>query len=463
MTTGPQFDGTESPGDEHPLPRVSEEARFERLIKTLPHVNNPHLLCDTAFAALELLLRRRYDEPVLRAFSEVIAEIISRINFDGQPEEIRQGTRQAARQCIKVLQTAKEKRLPRSAVPEDESGNESETEDAPVPAHPALDENQDTEYWLPPHLAHLLRRLEYVVPDLPPPEANFKDFDSLCEAAVFRRIDRILVFFRRHNPTVIREIPPFFLAADEFAVKFKDAVRRFIYPQFRSSRQVRLLSTSLDLSRTDAETFWEHAPPALKEKLLSVWHQAWDDLKLIEAKKEEGINVMQVKASTKDLRDMLNPSSPMAYDLPKVGNREIEVFKSLLDTSEDWWARLNEEWRRFHDFYEQEKDPRMFQQQAREGAFRDSLLAIFESLPERWGDFLVLLCHRVFPHVNTEFLKSFVVNLGLTEAERRRRAPYLMRYLEQVHERPEISVRERREQAEREAEIKKLRNHLKGF
>lgn len=465
MTTAPKSIGDETAPDETAPSDEREEARFNKHMKSLPHISDPHMLSDTAFTMLEMLLRRRYDEPLLRTLSEVMGEVISRIDFDGSTEEIRAATRQAARKCMTILKTAKEKRLPRSAIPDEDGEEGQEVEEGPASgANPHFDgEDKDVEYWLPPHLAHLLKRIEYTVPALPPPQANFADFDSLCEAAITRRIDKALVFFHRHNPAAIREIPPFFLASEEFAKKFHEEVRRFIYPQFRDSRQVRMLSTSLDLSKVDAENFWDHLMPELREKLLSVWEKAWDDLKLIEAEKEDGTKVAQIKETTKELRDMLKPSSPMAYDLPKIGNREIEVFKSLLDTSQDWWTSLNEHWRCFQDIYEQEKDPRIFQQQAREGALRDSLLAAFEGIPEQWCDFLVLLCHRVFPRINTAFLKAFVVNMGLTETERRRRAPYLMRYLEQVREHPDIKIREKREEAEREAEMAKLRSYLKGY
>lgn len=462
MTTLSRSSGDVSPANESPPSDEKEDARFGKLMKSLPHISDPHMLSDTAFSMLEMMLRRTYDEALLRALSEVMGEVISRIDFDGSMEEIRAETQQAARKCVTILQTAKEKRRPRSAFPVNEEKDGGQAGSGGARTSDA-DGDKDVEYWLPPNLAHLLKRIEYTIPTLPPPQTNFKDFDSLCEAAIERRIDKVLVFFQRNNPAAIREIPPFFLASEEFAHKFHVEIRRFIYPQFRNSRQVRLLSTTLDLSKVDDENFWDHLMPELRDKLLSVWQQAWEDLKLIEAKKEDGTNVAQIKAATKQLRDVLQPSTPMAYDLPRIGNLEIDVFTSLLDTSQDWWATLNEQWKCFQDIYEQEMDPRVFQQQAREGALRDSLLATFKDLPEQWCDFQVLLCHRVFPRINTGFLKAFIVNMGLTEDERRRRAPYLMRYLEQVREHPEIASREAREGAEREAETAKLRNYLKGY
>ncbi|KIL99255.1 Hemerythrin [Paramagnetospirillum magnetotacticum MS-1] len=320
--------------------------------------------------------------------------------------------------------------------------------------------HKDIEYELPPNLAHLLKRLEYVVPELPPPAKSFESFERLCEAAIGRRIDKVLVFFHRHNPDLKRELPPFFLASPEFAEKFKAAVTKFIFPTIWESRNIRMLSTSYEWAEDDSDSFWEHVTKPLEDSILQGWNSGWDDLKLLETKRPDGTRVFQVKDNTKALREMLAPSSPMAYDIPKIGNREIETLRSLLDPKNDWWKRLNHAWRICHDLYEQEKDPRIFQQKAREGALRDNLLNAFAKFPPEWGDFLVLACHRVFPRVSTAFLESFVCNFGTTDAQRETHVPYTVRYLRQVKEDPDIWLRERNAEQEWQAQMKELSNYL---
>lgn len=325
-----------------------------------------------------------------------------------------------------------------------------------------VDKNRDVEYMVPPHLAHLLKRIEYVAPEPPPPTGEFKSFVDLCAAAINQRVDRVLVFFRRHNPNIVRELPPIFLASAEFGAKFHQAVAKFIVPALNESRQVRLLATNFDWAAADSDTFWEHVSPQLKDNIVETWTHAWDELKLVEVRKDDGVRVLQVKEITKQLRDLLAPSTPDAYDLPRVANREIEVFKSLLDPATDWWERLTSAWQTCHDLYEQEKDPRVFQQKARDGALRDGLLNAFTNFPEKWGDFLVLTCHRVFPRVSVEFLESFSRNIGRNEAEREGYMPYLIRYLRQARDNPEIAKRERKEEAEWEEQEKELRQFLKA-
>ena len=325
-----------------------------------------------------------------------------------------------------------------------------------------LRRNQDVEYQLPPHLAHLLRRLEYNIPQLPPPESEFPSFDKLCEAAIFRRIEKVLIFFQRNNPDIVRELPPFFLSSPEFADKFRIAVSKLIFPVIWESRQVRMSSTSFDWTGVDTENFWDHLSNILKESILICWAEGWDRLRLVETKRPDGSKILQVKEPTKILRAMLQPSNDMAYDLPKIGNREIDTFKSLLDTATDWWTKLNNAWKIVNDIYEQEKDPRVFQQKAREGALRDNLLAVFNRFPEQWGDYLVLVCHQVFPRISSQFLESFATNFGRSEQEREAYVPYTIHYLRQVRLRPEIRNRERQEEELWQEQVKLLRNYLTG-
>jgi hemerythrin-like metal-binding protein len=323
--------------------------------------------------------------------------------------------------------------------------------------------NQDIEYSLPPELSHLLQRLEtIVIPELPPPQADFADFDALCEAAIWDRINRVLVFFHRHNSALDRELPPIFICSPEFAEKFRVVVDRFIFPVIRDSRQVKLLSTNFDWSSIDIKSFWDHITPLLKQAILFSWNEAWDALRLVPAKKADGTGVLQITEQTKQLREMLQPSEPGAYDLPRVGNRDIETFKSFLDTSTDWWPQLNSAWDICYDIYEQEKDPRIFQQKAREGALRDNLLAAFEKLPEKWGDFIALLCHRAFPRVSTLFLEKFTTNFGPNAAAREPYVPYTMHYLNQARQHPEMRARELREEETWQAQAKQLRDFLSG-
>ena len=330
------------------------------------------------------------------------------------------------------------------------------------PGRPHDDRPHDIAYELPPELAHLLARLDYTVPQLPPPQGGFASFDELCRAAIARRIDSVLVFFQRHNPRVTRELPPPFLLSPEFAERFHQACDRLIVPTILHSRQVQVLAAGFEWAAADTDSFWQQGGRQLPAQVLKSWTAAWNQLRLVEIHKPDGTRVLQVKDGVRTLRDMLAPPSPAAYDLPRVGNREIDVFVSLLDPVTEWWERLNAVWRGCHELYEQEKDPRVYQMQARDGALRDNLLAMFGRFPDQWADFLVLACHRVFPRVSSHFLENFVTSLGRTEEQRAERLPYTIRYLRLVRQNPAIRQREMREERAQQVQMQRLRDHLAG-
>ena len=333
----------------------------------------------------------------------------------------------------------------------------------PAPSAAKAPPRQDVEYSLPPHLAHLLTRLDYIQAELPRPRGGFDSFEVLCAEAVARRIEEVLVVFHKHNPAFHHSLPLPFILSPDFVPRLRQAVERLIMPELLKSRLLRQMTTRCDWRTVDGDSFWDYVDNALADDMLERWRLAWDELKLVERVKDDGSRVFQVKETTRALRDMLQPPSPEAYDLPRIGNTEIETLKSLFDPTRDLAGGLHAAWQRCHDLYEQEMEPRVFQQTAREGALRDYLLLAHQQYAGHWGEFLTLTAHRVFGRVTTFFLERFITNLGRTEQERAAHMPYLMRYLHQVRDRPEIRRREREEEAEWQAQRQELRNVLKGI
>jgi len=429
-----------------PEPDLPDEP-LDEIIDVISEIDDAKELADCVFSALESLLRREAEQDLLNSLSESVGEIIGDLPFEAPEEALQIAVRTAARACIAILQTAYEARRPRhQAEDEDQSGS------APIK------DEDEAYYYLPPNLAHLLKRLEYTSPILPEPMKDFETFQQLYETAILRHIDSILIFFQKTNESIYRELPPPFILSPAFATNFKKAIETLIFPFIGNSKQVRILAPGVDWTRIDTQTFWtDRNTHLIRRKILQLWARAWDDLKLITSAGEDGIN-----ENTKLLRSLLAPLSPRDYDLPRITNREILIFESLLEIPADWQENMADIWRRCQDLYEQEKDPRIFQQKAREGALRDGILTAFKEFPEQWSDFLVLLCHYVFPRVSTGFLEQFTASLGTSNADRERRMPYLMRYLRQVQMTPEIKAREAREEEELKIQAQHLRNFLTG-
>jgi len=344
---------------------------------------------------------------------------------------------------------------------------------APAPtaaaAAPAPTSQTTTGEWrsigiLPPHLELFIKPLEYTVPRPPPPIPEFPTFQALCEAAIWRSVNKVMTFFQRRNEAIIRDLPPPFLASPEFAKHFKAILEESIFPAMWETRRMKMLLTNFDRTMADDETFFSKLGKRNTDHVLAVWSQTWNGLRLIETQGVQGFTVMKVKEDTKKIRTGLQPSAETVYDMPKIGNREIGIFTALLDPNNDWWPAFNKLWKPCHDYYIQEKTP-MGDPDIREGTLRDHLIDTINMLPDPWGDFMVLTAHRVFPRLDCTFLESFVTNFGRTEVAREAVIPYTMRYLRQVREHPEIIEREKQEEEEwqnMQTELRKYRSWRRG-
>ncbi|MBF0335266.1 MAG: 2,3-bisphosphoglycerate-dependent phosphoglycerate mutase, partial [Alphaproteobacteria bacterium] len=120
-----------------------------------------------------------------------------------------------------------------------------------------------------------------------------------------------------------------------------------------------------------------------------------------------------------EMREVL--ASP-DYDIPAVKNEQIELFRALLTD----FDRIDMEnaWTKLRQTYEQEMDQRIYQEKARDGALRDSLLKCFDDFPDRLSEFLALLCYFTLPKLSISFLMKFTHNKGTNDDERNRKIPY---------------------------------------
>lgn len=441
---------------------TDQPSDFTRLAATIAQIDDPVELMEQSYVALSQILRRTDEGDLLDQLSILLGEVVGDLPFDAAETDLRHQTRLAAADCVAILQAATERRVPRletdPALREQAAAHLLEID---IPPATDADRKADLEYSLPPHLAHLLKHIDYPQPAPPAAHGGFADFDALCLAALNARVERVLAFFQKHNPAVNRPLPPPFLLSPAFAQRFKLVVAQLIYPKIRSSRQLRLLASNIDVAHTTTDSFWDHINDSMKRLLELTWNTAWNDLMLVaEARGDD--TVMKIKPETKELRDLLTPPTPGAYDLPHIGNGEILLFRSLLSASRDWWPDLDTFWQACHTLYEQEWDPRVFQQQAREGALRDMLLKGLADFPDEWHDFFILMLHRVFPRITTRFLERFAYNLGQTEEARRARMPHLMRYIERAQADPHIRKLEYQDEEQWRQQVKALANYLKG-
>lgn len=90
-----------------------QEALFQAIIRKLPSMEDPAQLQEVAELALALMLRRPADTELRDELRQEVHDILAQVKPAHSPDAMRNEMRFAARGCIKVLQAAKERRLPR--------------------------------------------------------------------------------------------------------------------------------------------------------------------------------------------------------------------------------------------------------------------------------------------------------------------------------------------------------------
>ena len=98
-----------------PLTSEEQEALFQALLRKLPSLAEPVKLEEAALLALALMLRRPTDRELKVELVARIREVVAEVKPGASPDALRNEMRFAARGCIKVLQAARERRLPRRA------------------------------------------------------------------------------------------------------------------------------------------------------------------------------------------------------------------------------------------------------------------------------------------------------------------------------------------------------------
>lgn len=292
----------------------------------------------------------------------------------------------------------------------------------------------------------------------PPKPAKYATFRELFAAALGYRLCSLTRFFQRANRDIGRSLVPPFLLSPEFETRLMRVVNAIIVPKmFVLSRNLIALETSRKWDEVSTAAFWAIINENEKTRIAVVgaWEEAWNVCKQREAtrKDEKGQTrkVLVASPELKQIREMLSPGDPRSYDLPPVRNREIDLFISMLTDFD--LIRLEYCFTKLRQMYEQEMDRRWYQDKARSGALRDSLLEAIDAFPDRTGDFLAMLCYYCFPNTDLVFLERFTHNKGANAAAREQRLPYLMRFLAN-EEVPGIRAQEIRDRQERDAAAK---------
>ena len=199
-----------------------------------------------------------------------------------------------------------------------------------------------------------------------------------------------------------------------------------------SSRNITLIGTQHQWVGVTSVEFWEIVDrnERFSSAIMAAWAAAWQGaisrrLNKVEADGKQ-VAVLVAPPILLEIRKRLVPRAG-EFTLPTVGDNEIALFTSML--TEIDLERIEYTWQRLRQLYEQELDPRIYQDKARDGALRDSILNAFGMVPDFTGDFLAILCYFCFPNCDLNFLERFTHNKGVTVQDRSKRIPFLMHFL----------------------------------
>ena len=257
-------------------------------------------------------------------------------------------------------------------------------------------------------------------------------FADLFPEAMCYRIERVTCFFQRSNPKVERVLPRPFLLSPEFGSRLSHVIRTMVAPQMRAqSRNIAVIENSQNWTGVSAAEFWTiiDANERFKTPIKAGWDMFWQRChqKPVTKPGVNGKTVLMADPILQEIRQKLAPENE-EYSLPLIRNPEIELLTALAFEFDP--NAMEKLWNRLRQLYEQEMDTRVYQDKARDGALRDSFLQAFDQMPDRVGDFMVILSYFCFPNVGLFFLDRFTHNKGKSVGERRAKIPYLMHFLD---------------------------------
>lgn len=414
------------------------EAKVANLIAATRHLEVPQILLLRRMTMADPESRRWASERQLQVvFSVIVAKAIERVGLDRLREArdkdfapmLPPAAAGAREDDLRVLNEVATQMLgnPQAPLSEHEAALEKLLSIGPARA-PARTVRQSSPIKEPPPLfaAQLGPDLERVV--LPSSlrggtgdladDKPFTDFPTLFDDTICAFSRKMLALFQVRSTERPDRLP--FLMAPQFAACYEDVLRRMVLPPMRTSRHIQQLGLSYNWAEVGGAKLIDVIQSGeVNNPVLHHWDSRWTAFRTTKSKKlkaEDNPWPLFREDATKS--DYLPPDED-----------DIEVLKDLLRYELEAFAKA---WRELSQLYEQEFSPNARQEQAREGAFRDGLMKWASKLPDHVGEFFAIKAYFTFPRIDGHFLRRLVTNFGRSEAERRRNAPYLCIFVQNL-------------------------------
>lgn len=253
--------------------------------------------------------------------------------------------------------------------------------------------------------------------EAPIPTDNFRVMFDETLARYARRALQALVVNPAQAASLRPHIPVPFIISPGFANCYETLLRKFVLPDVRATKRIKELHES---------RHWDSSGPnrliAIIQQggqgnpILDTWDSRWA------AYKSEGVGSKHAKANDpwevfKEWAATGGIKAPDQQDIP------------LLHSVIRWEPEaLLEGWREVTLLYQQEFHPKDRHDQAREGAFRDAIVRVIRELPKFGGDLIAMKAFFELPKCDRMLLRKLMQTVGGTDTERRRMAPGLVHF-----------------------------------
>lgn len=252
----------------------------------------------------------------------------------------------------------------------------------------------------------------------PEDEKPFSDFPTLFDDTICAYSRKMLSLFHVRTTERADRLP--FMLAPQFAATFEDVLRRMVLPPMRTSRHIQQLGMSYNWAEVGGAKLIDIIQGGeVNNPILHHWDTRWAAFRSAKGKKP--------KPEDNPWPLFREDATRSNYEPPE--EDDLVIMQDLIRFEAEAFAKA---WREIGQLYEQEFSPNARQEQAREGALRDGMMKWASKLPDHVGEFFAIKAYFVFPRVDGLFLRRLSTNFGRSEAERRRNAPYLVQFVQNL-------------------------------
>jgi hypothetical protein len=246
----------------------------------------------------------------------------------------------------------------------------------------------------------------------------FTDFPTLFDDTICGFSRKVLALLQVRSSDKVARIP--FILAPEFGTCYEDVLRRFVLPPMKNSRHIQQLAHNYNWAEVGGNKLIDVIQGGeVNNPVLHNWDTRWGAFRTPKGKK--------LKPEDNPWPIFREDAVRSNYDPPE--EDDLQMLQDIVRFEAESFAKA---WRELEQLYEQEFTPNARQEKAREGAFRDGLMKWASKLPEHVGEFLAMKSFFMFERIDGQYMRRLLGNFGRSDAERRRAAPFLADFVQNL-------------------------------